>query len=154
MNLAPITVQLSNFQQIEILRDQIEQFEEELKKTEVKIREVMYEDEKQRYLRSVHSIFHHSPPPAGTQELPELNRMREALANALEALKAALQNLEATSGPVPPRPPQPQRPPIRSGLNPQVGPSTANPNVASPLRQQTANPNVANPLKRNRFDTF
>jgi len=142
MNLAPITVELSNFAQIEILRDQIEQFEEELKKTEVKIREILYEEAKQRYLRSVHSIFQHGQAPASSKEFPELNAMREALAGALEALKAALASLEAVSGPVPARPALPQRPALsRSGVNPQ-----------SP--SPSAMPNVANPLRRNRFDTF
>lgn len=148
MSLTPITVQLSNFQQIEILRDQIEQFEEDLKKTESKIRTAVYEEEKRRYLRSVHPIFQHSPEPEGSRELPEMQRMREALAGALESLKAALANLEAVSGPVPQRQPQVQ---TQQRPMPTRAPSVL-PNAAQTSGLHQSSPNIASPIRRNRFD--
>lgn len=142
MPLAPISIQLSNFQQIEILRDQIEQFEEELKKTESRIRDVLYQVEKQRYLRTVHSIFQQLADAPDSQALPELHVTREALADALDVMKTSLASLEATSGPTPPRSAPPLQRPIptrTAGVAPQAQPS---------------NPNAQNPLRRNRFDAF
>ena len=155
MALPPITVQLTNFQQIEILRDQIEQFEEELKKTESRIRDLLYEQEKQHYLRTVHAIFQHAPGAQGTEALPEMHGTREALAGALEAMKAVLANLEASSGPLPPRP-APSTPrmqtsmPGRSGIIPQTNPQHLNPSHPS----HPSHPAIQNPLRRNRFDAF
>ena len=149
MALPPITVQLTNFQQIEILRDQIEQFEEELKKTESRIRDLLYEQEKQQYLRTVHSIFQHAPGAQGVEALPELHGTREALAGALDAMKAVLANLEASSGPLPPRaaPRLQSSMPGRSGIMPKSVPQPTNPSHPS-------HPAIQNPLRRNRFDAF
>jgi hypothetical protein len=145
MPLPPIAVQLSAFEQIEILRHEIEQFEEDLKKTEVRIRELLYLFEKQRFLQTVHPLFQHAPAIAGGEQLPELYGNREALAQGLEAMKQALAHLEATAGPAPARPAMqaPQRPAatrapgVAPGAAPQPGAGVSNPG-----------------LRRNRFDAF
>ncbi|HLX64636.1 MAG TPA: hypothetical protein VKX17_25410 [Planctomycetota bacterium] len=139
MPLPPISVQLTNFQQIEILRDQIEEFEEELKKTEARIREALYQVEKQRYLTALHPVFQHTPPQPDVQALPELHEARETLSSAVETMKAALAQLESVTGAVP-RPPRPQAPAATrlSG----VAPSAPAPGASSAA------------VRRNRFDAF
>ncbi len=141
MPLPPLTHQLSNFEQIEILRNEIEQFEEELKKTESRIRDVLYQVEKQRFLTTVHQIFQHGPVSADGEALPEMNTARETLASALDAMKRALAELEAVSGSAPPRSAQ------RSGLMP-ARPAAGPP--SSPSHPQPGSP----PPRKNRFDAF
>jgi hypothetical protein len=143
MPLAPIVIQLSPFEQIEILRHEIEQFEEELKKTEVRIREVLYQVEKQRYLGSVHPVFQHGQHVPDGQALPELYNARETLASAIDAMKGAMTSLEAVTGTAPAAPRPGQR---------TLQPGPARPSVVPPA---APNPNVSNPgLRRSRFDAF
>ncbi len=140
MPLPPIVHQLSNFEQIEILRNEIEQFEEELKKTESRIRDVLYQIEKQRFLQTVHPVFKHSPIVAESEALPEMNETRETLAGALDSMRAALAELEGISGPVPQRPPQrPNAPPLQRP-----------PSMQAPAAAPAANPGI----RKNRFDAF
>src|SRR5205809_7984450 len=143
MPLPPIVIQLSNFEQIEILRHEIEQFEEELKKTEVRIREVLYQVEKQRYLSTVHPVFQHTQNVPDGQALPELFNARETLASAIDSMKVAMTSLEAITGTAPAA----QKPAQRT-----LQPGPARPSVSSP---GAPNPNVSNPgLRRSRFDAF
>lgn len=143
MPLPPLTHQLSNFEQIEILRNEIEQFEEELKKTESRIRDALYQIEKQRFLTTVHPVFQNGPVSAETEALPEMHTTRETLANALEAMKGALTDLEAVSGPVAPR--TAQRP---APMPPRAG-------GAFPPPSSPSHPQPGSPLPRkNRFDAF
>ena len=79
MPLPLLTHQLSNFEQIEILRNEIDQFEEELKKTESRIRDVLYQIEKQRFLTTVHVVFQQGRLLPESESLTELNTTRETL---------------------------------------------------------------------------
>ena len=153
MPLPPLTHQLSTFEQIEILRNEIEQFEEELKKTESRIRDVLYQIEKQRFLTTVHPIFQHTQSVAEAQALPELNNTRETLASGLEAMQQALASLEAASGGAPIRVPQSRPAPIPT-RSPSVAPAypqQAQPSYSSPGQQ--GQPGGA-PVRKNRFDAF
>ena len=99
MALPPIQIQLSKFEQLEIVRAEIELREKELKQTEKSIREVLFEVERQRYLQTIHPIFSQLPPPEQAANLPQLHANREALAAAIEAMQAAVKALEgATAG--------------------------------------------------------
>ena len=101
----PISVQLSKFEQLEILRSEIEAREEQLKQTERQIREILYEMERQRYLQSLHAIFAQLPLPEGAENLEQLNQIRDALGDAILAMQAALRQLEAeTAGQTAPAP--------------------------------------------------
>ncbi len=147
MPLPPITHTLSAFEQIEILRHEIEQFEEELKKSESNIRTVLYQIEKQRFLMSVHPIFNTGQIVPESDTLPEMYTARETLASALDAMKRLLADLEAASGGAPIRMPQQQRPaqvPARSpaGIPFQSAPQQAHPQPGTP------------PVRKNRFDAF
>ena len=95
MVLPPIQVQLTKFENIEILRQEIELREEELKQTEKCIRGILWEVERQRYLQSVHPLFQQLQAPAEAANLPQFLSNREALASAVEAMQATLQRLEA-----------------------------------------------------------
>jgi hypothetical protein len=147
MPLQPLTHSLSNFEQIEILRNEIEQFEEELKKSESHIRTVLYEIEKQRFLMTVHPVFQNGQIIPESDALPEMYTLRETVASALEAMKRTLAELEAASGGAPVRVPQ-QRP----AQMPPRSPSLAPPHHQAPqqAQPQTGNP----PLRKNRFDAF
>jgi hypothetical protein len=148
--LTPITVQLTAFQQIEILRQEIEQFEEDLKKTEARIREVLYQGEKHRYLTTLHPVFQQTAAPRELQELPELNGTRESLAAGLEAMRKALVELQAsagTAGRSTASLPQIPRPPL-----PVAGRSPSAANL--PAQQSGTQPGLQSGLRRARFDTF
>lgn len=94
MPAQPITVQLSKFEQIEILRLEIEARQEELKKTEQQIRECLYEIEKQRYLQTLHPLFQTVPPPENAAHLAQFNAHRESLTEAVQVMEAALTSLQ------------------------------------------------------------
>ncbi|MBI3828105.1 MAG: hypothetical protein HY291_01220 [Planctomycetes bacterium] len=114
MGLPPIQVQLSKFEQLEILRQEIELREEEFKQTEKYIRTIMWEVERQKYLQSIHPLFQQLQPPAEAASLVQFTANREALQSAIDVMKLQLQALEAeTRGQaVPPglRASMPQRP--------------------------------------------
>lgn len=114
MALPPIQVQLSKFEQIEILRQEIELREEEFKQTEKYIRTIMWEVERQKYLQSIHPLFQQLQPPAEAASLVQFAANREALQSAIDVMKAQLLALEAeTRGQAAPaglRASMPQRP--------------------------------------------
>ena len=94
MAAPPITVQLTKFEQIEILRAEIEAREEELRKTEVRMREVLFEMERQKYLKTLHPLYQAVQPPPDAANLTQLNDYREALRGAIQVMQAALAALE------------------------------------------------------------
>jgi hypothetical protein len=94
MPTPPITVQLSKFELIEILRLEIEAREEELRQTEIKIRDVLLEIERLKYLQSLSTFYAKQPQPQDAGNLPQLAARREALGEAIETLQAALTALE------------------------------------------------------------
>lgn len=95
MALPPITVQLSKFEQLEILRLETEAREEELRGLETKIRDILYDVEKRRYLHSLHPIFQELQPHAEMVNYQTIVQRRQALDEALANLKAATAALEA-----------------------------------------------------------
>jgi hypothetical protein len=104
MALPPIQVSLTKFEQIEILRAEIDLREKELHETDKQIRKIMFENERQKYLQGIHPAFQQLSPPEGMEQLAQLNLNRETLGTACEALRAALGALEAeTGGPSAPR---------------------------------------------------
>jgi hypothetical protein len=94
MALPPIAIQLSKFEQIEILRAEIELREGELKLVEKHIRDCMFELERQRYLQTIHPVFQQLPPPEQAANLPQLHANRETLSDAVQAMQATMQALE------------------------------------------------------------
>jgi chromosome segregation ATPase len=102
MPAPPITVQLTKFEQIEILRAEIDARESELKQLERQVREILFEMERQKLLQSLHAVFRELRPPADAVNLPQLQGRREAITEAVQVLQASLANLEReTVGQVP-----------------------------------------------------
>jgi len=97
MALPPIQVQLSPFEQLEILRQEVGLREEEFKETEKYIRQLQFEVERQNYLKSIHPLFQQLQAPAEAANMPQLLANREALAVAIDTMKAALAALEAAT---------------------------------------------------------
>ncbi|MCW8131472.1 MAG: hypothetical protein KIS92_14075, partial [Planctomycetota bacterium] len=103
MGLPPIQVSLSKFEQIEILRQEIELREEEFKQTEKYIRTILWEIERQRFLQSIHPLFTQLQPPPEAAQLNQYVANRDALNTAIETMKNQLLVLEAeTRGQAPP----------------------------------------------------
>lgn len=94
MSLPPIVIQLSKFEQIEILRTEIEAREEELKNAEKQIRVVLFEVERQGFLQSIHVLFQDLQPPAEAARIQQLTETREALNDAIQTMKNTLAMLE------------------------------------------------------------
>ena len=127
---APITLQLSKFEQIEILRAEIEKREEELKQIERQMREVLFELERQRYLQTVHAMFHEMPQPEQATNMPHYAVAHDTLSEAIEAMHATLTRLQSeTAGQT--------APPSRSAQQ-------ARPGMAAPSA----------PAVRRKFDSF
>lgn len=101
MALPPITVQLSKFEQLEILRLETEAREDELRALETKVRDILYDVEKRRYLHSLHPLFQEIEPHAEMVNYQAIVQRREAIDEALTNLKAATAALEAETGSAP-----------------------------------------------------
>jgi hypothetical protein len=134
MPLPPITVQLSKFEQLEIVRQEIEARETELKHIEKQIRDCMFELERQRYLQTIHPIFQQLAKPEQAAHRPQLHAGREAVAGAIQNMQAALAALEAeTAG--------------------QNAPPSRNPGLQRPTGVGSGQQAAAAP-RRAKFDSF
>jgi hypothetical protein len=103
MSLPPITLQLSKFEQLEILRLEIETREEELRNIEKSIRQILWELERQKYLKSLSPFFEQLTLPEEAARLPDLEAYRVALGDAIETIRAGVAALEKeTKDQVPP----------------------------------------------------
>ena len=94
MPLDPIRVTLSPYERLEILRQELELREQEFLEVEKRVRQILWELERQRYLQTVHPLFQQLQKPAEASELPQLNANREALDSALKTLRTTFQAVE------------------------------------------------------------
>ena len=95
MPLPPITTELTKFEHLEILRQELEDREQELKDTEKHIRQVLWELERQNYLKSLHGFYGQLQPPPEAAQLSQTLAYREALGEVLELIKAQVLQIEA-----------------------------------------------------------
>jgi len=103
MSLPPITLQLTKFEQLEILRQEVEAREEELRTIEKSVRQILWELERQKYLKSLTPFFEQLAAPEEAARLPDLEAYRVALGEAIETMKASVAALEKdTKDQVPP----------------------------------------------------
>lgn len=116
MALPPITVQLSKFEQIEILRAESDAREEELRLLETKLKAILYDVEKRRYLQSIHGLFQECEPHPEMVNYQALCQRRETLGEALDMVKASLAALEAEAGSSAPPRSALRQPPTAAGL--------------------------------------
>jgi len=125
MPLPPIQIQLTKFENIEILRQEIELREEELKQTEKYIRGILWEVERQKYLQTVHPLFQQLQTPAEAANLPQFHSNREALAAAVETTAAGVS--VAVTAPTVVLTPTPTPPPGFGTEGLTISPTTASP---------------------------
>jgi hypothetical protein len=105
MGLDPVTVTLTPFEKLEILRTELKAREEEMQSVERDLRRAMRTLATHRYLRSVSEFYASQPPPPEAATAPELDKRRQALYQLIQALRAEIPRLEsaAVRGQPPPR---------------------------------------------------
>ncbi|MGD0091962.1 MAG: cell division protein FtsA [Planctomycetota bacterium] len=105
MPVPPMTIELTTFEQLEIVRTEVEARDEELRQVESKIRTALFEAERLKYLQVLHPSYLELPQPPDVANVPQLEARREVLRQTLVTLRAALSALEKeTAGQVAPAP--------------------------------------------------
>ncbi len=105
MGLEPITVTLTTYEKLEILRAELKSREEEFKNAERDLRSAMRALAEHRYLKSLTTFYTSQLAPAEAAMVPELDKRRQALSQVIAAIRAEIPRLEsaAVSGvPAPP----------------------------------------------------
>ena len=98
-----IGYQLSGYEKIEIIRAEIRELEEKLSETETKLRGILYEVERLRFLAGLAKPYAKSSAPEGYDQIDSLEARRVELRGLIAALKAAVPGVEAqATGSVPP----------------------------------------------------
>jgi hypothetical protein len=90
----PIHVEFTIFNQIELLRQEVEKREEELRSVESSIRDILFELEKIRYLQSLDAFYHNQKNiayPANYETFPDLEQRRSDLVRVIATLKQTLE---------------------------------------------------------------
>ncbi|MFH1377522.1 MAG: hypothetical protein ABIH86_02070 [Planctomycetota bacterium] len=104
----PIHVEFTIFNQIELLRQEVEKREEELRSVESSIRDILFELEKIRYLQSLDAFYHNQKNvayPANYESFPDLEQRRTDLVRVIATLKQTLEIVsQQTSGARPVKP--------------------------------------------------
>ena len=90
-----ISYALSAFEKVEIVRAEIEELEEALKEAEAKVRGILFEVERLKFLASVSKPYTKSEAPEGYTDLADLEAKRAEIAEKLAALKAVQPKVEA-----------------------------------------------------------
>lgn len=114
MALDPNRVELTKFEQLEILRHEEETLTEKSRETERAIADIQYQVARLRYLQSVDPYYHLLPPPEGLKQLPEWEKMRRDVTRALEAVRTQISLLEADASVKAGPPPGTPRPRVSS----------------------------------------
>lgn len=104
--LEPIRVELSPFQKLKILRDQFEERQEELEKTEALIRDAYLEIETQRYLESLGPYYASNRPTdlPTAETITAMEQQRAQLAQLIATIEATIPVMMQTAegkGPAP-----------------------------------------------------
>ena len=115
----PIHIDFTIFNQIELLRQEIDKREEELRSVESSIRDILFELEKIRYLQSLDAFYHNQKNvayPANYETFPDLEQRRGDLVRVIATLKQTLEVAsQQTSGA---RPVKPSGPPDSGAKTP------------------------------------
>jgi hypothetical protein len=97
MGLDPITVTLSSFEKLEILRSEIKAREQDLTETEKDLRKALRAVATQRFLKSLAPYYNSVPLPPEAVAAPDLEAKRQALYQVIQAIRAQIPRLESTA---------------------------------------------------------
>lgn len=109
MALEPITVTLSTFERLEILRAELKAREEELQQVERELRDAMRALATYKYLKSLSPYYADRPAPPEIATAPELEKRRASLYQVIQVLRAEIPKLEAAASGSSPQRPEPRR---------------------------------------------
>lgn len=104
MGLEPITVTLTTYEKLEILRGELKARQEEFKVIEHDLSEAMWALAQYRYLKSLSTYYTGQPAPEEAAKVPEMDKRRQAVFQVIAAIRAEIPRLEsaAVSGTAPP----------------------------------------------------
>ena len=95
MGLDAVTVTLTTFEKVQILRGELKAREEELQAIEKNLRDALRSLTTHRYLKSISPYYAGRPAPAEAASVPEIEKRRKALYQVIQAIRAAAPRLEA-----------------------------------------------------------
>ena len=105
MGLEAVTVTLSTFEKLQILRAELKVREAEFKEVERELRAAMQTLAQHRYLKSVSTFYTGQAAPAEAARVPELDKRRQALFQVIAALRSEIPRLESAAVAGSPAPP-------------------------------------------------
>ena len=94
MGLDAITVTLTSFEKLEILRGELKAREEHLQKVEKELRDSVRSLATHRYLKGLSSYYASRPTPPEAASVGELEKHRQALYQVIQEIRAAIPRLE------------------------------------------------------------
>ena len=97
MGLEPITVTLSSFEKLEVLRIELKTREEELQGVERDLKTALRSIATQRFLKSVAPYYNDQGLPKEAASAPDLERKRQALYQVIQAIRSAMGKLESVA---------------------------------------------------------
>jgi hypothetical protein len=109
MAFEPITVTLSTFEKLEILRGELKAREEELQNVERELKNALRMLATHRYLKGVSPYYARRPTPPEAAAVPEIEKRRQALYQVIQAIRAEVPRLEAAAAGRQPPPPRAAR---------------------------------------------
>ncbi len=95
MGLDAITVTLTSFEKLEILRGELKAREEHVQKIEKELRSSMRSLATHLYLKSISPYYGSRPTPPEAASVGELEKHRQALYQVIQEIRAAIPRLEA-----------------------------------------------------------
>ena len=123
MSLEPIEVNLNAFERLSILRRELQHLERECEEVEGRLRSSLEAEARRSYLASLSPYFRTREESAQEESDPaELSRRREAVHQALEAVRRQIPVLEAeiASGAAPAAAPRPSERAARPAARPRT----------------------------------
>ncbi len=96
MALEAITVTLTTFDKLEVLRTELKTGQEELQAVERDLRSSLRTLATHRYLKSISPYYGSRPAPPEAASIPEIEKRRAALYQVIQAIRAEMPRLEAT----------------------------------------------------------
>ena len=97
MGREKIEIRLTAFEKVELVRSELAKKKQEAVEIERKIRDILLRQENVNYLRQLSSYYATQPVAEDVKLVPQLESKRVLLYSAMDALQAALPELEAAA---------------------------------------------------------